>query len=119
MSVRIDVRTSGDQALVTVRGVIDRTVPEASAGLVGLGRGSRAVVVDLRDAVLASPHGVQALVATVREHAGTEDVALVCDRLPGRRLLRLACGSAGVRVLDEMPTPPPAARAGNSVPEAV
>jgi len=117
MSARIDVRTRGDEVMLTVRGVVDRTLPDVASGLVGLGRG-RAVVVDLREAVLASRHGLRDLVTAVREHAGTQDVALVCDRLPGRRLLRLACG-AGVRVLDDVPAPSAAAAPATGVPEVV
>ena len=45
--------------------------------------------------------------ASLRQQAGTDRIALVCDRLPGRRLLRLACGASGVWIVDEVP---PAAR---------
>lgn len=103
MSARIEVQVTGDEALVTVRGVIDRTTPGLAAGLAELGEGCRAVVVDLREAVLASRQGVEDLVASLRQQAGTDRIALVCDRLPGRRLLRLACGASGVRILDEVP----------------
>lgn len=101
--MRIEVEVTHGEALLTIRGVIDRSMCDVAAGLAGLGRGCRAVVVDLRDAVLASPHGVQDMVAALRQQARTADIALVCDRLPGRRLLRLACGSSGVRVLDRLP----------------
>jgi hypothetical protein len=52
-------------------------------------------------------------VASLRQQAGTDRIALVCDRLPGRRLLRLACGASGVWIVDEVPPaagcrPPPA-----------
>jgi len=99
---RIEVQVTGDEALVTVRGVIDRTTPGLAAGLAELGEGCRAVVVDLREAMLVAP-GVEDLVASLRQQAGTDRIALVCDRLPGRRLLRLACGASGVRILDEVP----------------
>jgi hypothetical protein len=103
VSARIEVQVTGDEALVTVRGVIDRTTPGLAAGLEELGEGCRAVVVDLCEAVLASREGVEDLVASLRQQAGTDRIALVCDRLPGRRLLRLACGASGVRILDEVP----------------
>ena len=104
MSLRIDVQQWGDEVLVTVHGVVDRTALDVAAGLVGLGQGHASVVVDLRDAVLASPHGVQDLVSAVRDRARAERIALVCDRVAGRRLLRLACGdAAGVRVLRDLP----------------
>ena len=112
MALRIDVQQYGDEALVTVHGVVDRTVCDVAAGLAGLGKGHPSVVVDLRDAVLASPHGVQDLVTALRELAQAERIALVCDRVPGRRLLRLACGdAAGVRVLRDVP----GARSGGGV----
>ena len=104
MSLRIDVQQWGDEVLVTVHGVVDRTALDVAAGLVGLGQGHASVVVDLRDAVLASPRGVQDLVSAVRDRARAERIALVCDRVAGRRLLRLACGdAAGVRVLRDLP----------------
>ncbi len=118
MSLRIDMQQCGDEALVTVHGVVDRTVGDVAAGLVGLGNGHRSVVVDLRDAVLASPHGVQDLVIALRDWAQVERIALVCDRVPGRRLLRLACGdAAGVHVLRDVPRPAaaPGARRGGGL----
>ncbi len=102
MSARIEVQATGDEALVTVRGVVDRTTPGLAAGLAELGEGCRAVVVDFREAVLASRQGVEDVVASLRQQAGTDRITLVCDRLPGRRL-RLACGASGVRILDEVP----------------
>jgi hypothetical protein len=104
MSVRIDVQQCGDEALVTVHGVVDRTLRDVAAGLSDLGQDHLSVVVDLRDAVLASPHGVRDLVTALRDRARAERIALVCDRVPGRRLLRIACGDApGVRVLRDVP----------------
>jgi hypothetical protein len=102
VSTRIEVQVTEDNALVTVRGVIDGTTPGGAAGLAEL-RESCRVVVDLREAVLASRRGVEALVAAVRQQVRPDTIALVCDRLPGRRLLRLACRASGVRILDEMP----------------
>jgi hypothetical protein len=103
VSARIEVQVTGDEALVTVRGVVDRTTPGLAAGLAELGEGCHAVVVDLCEAVLASRQGVEDLVASLRQQAGSDRIALVCDRLPGRRLLRLVCGASGVRILDEVP----------------
>jgi hypothetical protein len=67
VSARIEVQATGDEALVTVRGVVDRTTPGLAAGLAELGEGCRAVVVDLREAVLASRQGVEDLVASLRQ----------------------------------------------------
>lgn len=57
MSARIDVQVTGDEALVTVRGVIDRAAPTVVDGLLASADGCAAVVVDLREAVLASRQG--------------------------------------------------------------
>ena len=119
MSVRIDVEHRGGEAFVTVRGVIDRTVRDVAAGLVGIGRDCENVVVDLCDAVIASPRGIQDLLTALGESADHERIALVCDRLAGRRLLRLACGTAGVRVLGEPPEGAGAAAADLPVSEPV
>ena len=108
--------------------VIDRTTPGLAAGLAELGEGCRAVVVDLREAMLVAP-GVEDLVASLRQQAGTDRIALVCDRLPGRRLLRLACGASGVWIVDEVPpaagcrpptaeTEPPGPRRGAAAAES-
>jgi hypothetical protein len=79
-------------------------VREVVAGLAGLAQDHTSVVVDLRDAVLASPNGLQDLVVALRDRAWAVHVVRVCDRVAGRRLLRLACGdAAGVRVLREVP----------------
>jgi hypothetical protein len=119
MSLRIDVQQWGDEALVTVHGVVDRTMLDVAAGLVGLGQGHASVIVDLRDAVLASPHGVQDLVSALRDRARAERIALVCDRVAGRRLLRLACGdAAGVRVLRDLPRRAAAGGVGARIREA-
>jgi hypothetical protein len=115
MVVRIDVQQCGDEALVTVHGVVDRTVREVAADLAGLTQDHTSVVVDLRDAVLASPHGLHDLVVVLRDRARAEHIALVCDRVAGRRLLRLTCGEAvGVRVLREVPGRAAAGGAGRS-----
>ncbi len=37
MSLRIDLQQCGDEALVPVHGVVDRTVRDVAAGLVSLG----------------------------------------------------------------------------------
>jgi hypothetical protein len=115
MFLRIDVQQCGDEALVTVHGVVDRMVREVAAGVAGLTQDHTSVVIDLRDAVLASPHGLQDLVVVMRDLARAEHIALVCDRVAGRRLLRLACGDAvGVRVLHEVPRRAAAGGAGRS-----
>jgi len=117
MSLRIDVQQCGEEVLVTVHGVVDRTARDVAAGLVGLGQDYPSVVVDLRDAVLTSPHGVQDLVTALRDRARAEQIALVCDRVAGRRLLRLACGdAAGVRVVRDVPRRAAAGGAGPSDP---
>ena len=104
MGVRINVETKASEAVVRVHGVLDQSLVEVTAaGLIGLGRDCRRVVVDLRDAVLASPVGISHLVEALRVEAAAEEIALVCDRLPGRRLLRLTCGPDDVRVLSELP----------------
>ena len=103
MSARIEVQVTGHDVLVTVRGVIDRETSALASGLSDPPAECRTVVVDLREAVLASREGVHELVTSLREQLGSDRIALVCDRLPGRRLLRLACGAGGVRVLDAMP----------------
>jgi hypothetical protein len=77
-------------------------VREVVAGLAGLAQDHTSVVVDLRDAV--PPNGLQDLVVALRDRAWAVHVVRVCDRVAGRRLLRLACGdAAGVRVLREVP----------------
>jgi hypothetical protein len=98
------VQQCGDDALVAVHGVVDprcaRLLPAWPASY----RDHTSVVVDRRNAVLASPHGLQDLVVALQDRARAEHVVLVCDRAAGRRLLRLACGdAAGVRVLREVP----------------
>ena len=103
MSARIEVQVTGHDVLVTVRGVIDRETSALASGLCDPPAECRTVVVDLREAVLASREGVHELVTSLREQLGSDRIALVCDRLPGRRLLRLACGAGGVRVLDAIP----------------
>jgi hypothetical protein len=113
MSVRINVETKESEAVVRVHGVLDQSLVEVTAaGLIGLGRDFRRVVVDLRDAVLASTVGITHLVDALRAEAAAEEIALVCDRLPGRRLLRLTCGPGDVRVLSELP---PGAAAASAI----
>jgi hypothetical protein len=112
MSVRTEVQVTSGGVLVTVRGVIERDVGDVAACLAGLGRDGEEVVVDLRDAVLASQRGLQDLVTAVCRHAVAGRVTLVCDRLAGRRLLRLVAGSGQVRVLGEVPATPASAGAG-------
>jgi hypothetical protein len=60
---------------------------------------------------------VEDLVASLRQQARSDTIALVCDRLPGRRLLRLVCRARGVRVLDELPPVPVAERRRPSAPQ--
>lgn len=104
MAVRINVEAKGEEAVVTVHGFLDGSLVDAAAeGLVGLGHDCRSVVVDLRDAVLASPSDLSRLIRALGDHAADENIALVCDRLPGRRLLRLTCRPGKVRVLSELP----------------
>ncbi len=118
MAVRINVEAKDGEAVVTVHGVLDGTMLDAAAqGLVGLGHDCRRVVVDLRDAVLASPADLAHLVQALSDHAADENITLVCDRLPGRRLLRLTCGPAKVQVLSELPprrTGPPCPKPSES-----
>ena len=68
-----------------------------------VGRDCGALVVDLREAVLTSPRDLSALVAALDRHAAGNPVALVCDRLSGRRLLRQTCRGTSIQVLDELP----------------
>lgn len=117
MSTQIEVRLSGRRALVTVRGVVDRTIRDVAAGSVRVVEGCSSVVVDLRDAVLVSRHGIEDLVAAIRDRAGTARLAVVCDRLAGRRLLRLVCRTTGVRVLREVPADEGAAGPGTAAAE--
>ena len=60
------------------------------------------IVVDLRDAVLVPPGPVLDLVAALRQHTH-RPMALICDRLSGRRLLRSRCRHLGVAVVDAIP----------------
>ena len=53
--------------------------------------------------MLASPADLSHLITALGDHAADENIALVCDRLPGQRLLRLTCGPAKVQVLGELP----------------
>ena len=116
MGVRINVEVTGNDAVVTVHGFLDGSLLDAAAeGLVGLGHDCLSIVVDLRDAVLASPADLSRLITALGDHAADENIALVCDRLPGRRLIRLTCGPAKVQVLSELPGSPDEP----AVPEAV
>jgi hypothetical protein len=66
------------------------------------------IVVDLRDAVLVPPGPVLDLVAALRQHTRGRPMALICDRLSGRRLLRSRCRHLGVAVVDAIPNGLPA-----------
>jgi len=102
VSARIEVQVTGDEALVTVRVSSTARLPASPPGW----RSSARAAVRSSSTCARrcwSRQGVEDLVASLRQQAGTDRIALVCDRLPGRRLLRLACGASGVRILDEVP----------------
>jgi hemerythrin superfamily protein len=58
----------------------------------------------LRNAVLVPPGPVLDLVAALRRRSRERPMALLCDRLSGRRLLRSCCRNLDVAVVDAIPT---------------
>lgn len=113
MSVQINVRPEDFGYLVTVQGYLDAEVVDmAVAELASLGDGCESVVVDLRDALLASPAELTRLVDELRRRTDGTSLSFVCDRLSGRRLLRLRHGGAAIHVLRELPARPRAEASG-------
>ena len=104
MSVQINVSPEDFGYLVTVHGFLDGEVVDlAVAELATLGDGCESVVVDLRDAVLASPSDLTRLVDELRERTNGTKLSFVCDRPSGRRLLRLRHHGSAIHVLRELP----------------
>ena len=104
MSVQIEASPEEFGYVVTVQGFLDgEVVEEAVAELAILGHGCESVVVDLRDAVLASPKDLTRLVDELRQRTEGTKLSFVCDRPSARRLLRMRHGGAAIHVLRELP----------------
>lgn len=107
MVARLNVSTEDFGLLVGLHGLLDTPfLDEITTGILSLD-GDEPIVVDVRDAVLASPEALVRFVDRLRREVGPERVAIVCDRLSGRRLLRTRCQMISVPVL---PEPPDASR---------
>jgi hypothetical protein len=90
--------------VVAVVGLPDRaTIAAAADAVAARPAGRDLVVLDLRRTVLVPPGPVVDLVAVVRHQTRGRPVALLCDRLSGRRLLRCLCRHLDVVVLDAIP----------------
>jgi hypothetical protein len=112
MPAHITVTTEPFGDLVAVHGEPDPSTIDGAADDLGLARRrSGAVVVDLRDALLVPPQTVVHLVAELEARCRDRPIALVCDRLSGRRLLRKSFRHLAVDVVDALP---PAATRGGS-----
>ena len=99
----VTIEPFGD--LVEVHGLPDAAGIRAAAEALDTGSGRRAlVVIDVRDAVLVPAGPVVELVAALRQRAEGRPMALLCDRLSGRRLLRARCRHLDVAVVDAIPT---------------
>lgn len=106
MSIQINASPEEFGYLVTVRGFLDREVVDRTVDeLVPLSDGCEVVVVDLRDATLASPSDLTRLVEELRARTEGTRLAFVCDRPSGRRLLRLSLrrNGKGIHLLRELP----------------
>jgi hypothetical protein len=100
------IEVSGE--LVTVIGLPDRAAIDAAAKAVAARSSGRdLVVLDLRRALLVPPGPIVDLVAVLRHQTPGRPMALLCDRLSGRRLLRAWCRHLKVAIVDAIPTDVP------------
>jgi hypothetical protein len=111
VTAQIPVTAEAFGALVVVRGLPDAlAIAQAVEDLAAVSSGNDQLVVDLRDAELVPPGPVLALVIALRRRTPGRPMALICDRLSGRRLLRARCRHLQVAVLDALPPSPAAHR---------
>ena len=104
MPAQVLVTAEAFGVLVAAHGLPDAaTIGRAAEDAAALSSAAGRLVLDLRDAVLVPPGPVLALVAALRERTPGIPIALVCDRLSGRRLLRSRCRHLHVAVMDALP----------------
>lgn len=107
MSVQINVTPEAFGYVVTVHGFLDRKLVDLAVDeLAPLSDDEcESVIVDLRDATLASPRDLTRLVDELRGRIDGSKLSFVCDRPSGRRLLRLRHNGTAIHVLRELPQP--------------
>jgi hypothetical protein len=104
VSAQIIVTAEPFGDLVAVHGFPDDAAIDAAAvALDGSSPRLEPLVVDLRDAVLVPPGPVIDLISALRRRTQGRPIALLCDRLSGRRLLRARCRHLEVAVVDAIP----------------
>lgn len=104
MPVQVLVTAEPFGVLVAAHGVPDAAaIAQAAEDAAALSPEAGRLVVDLREAALVPAGPVLGLVGALRLRNPGVPIALVCDRLSGRRLLRSRCRHLHVAVMDALP----------------